>query len=152
MVVYQKPIENKEKFPHTFQVKRFLLLFPLLLVFAGYALMPRQINAETSKKSKSPTFSASRPKNKLSVQASFANLSKVKSISYELTYGSAKGPQGAGGTIKVGPTNKTLSRKILLGTCSGKVCTYHKDVKNIKLSVAFKLKSGGVVSYERTIK
>lgn len=100
---------------------------------------------------KSPTVSASRAKNKLSVLAAFSNLASVKSISYNLTYDSARGPQGAGGTIsKV--KGSELSRRLLLGTCSGKVCTYHKDVGNIKLSVDFTLKSGGVISYEKNIK
>ena len=103
-----------------------------------------------TKSSKNPAFSASLAKNKLSVSASFSNLTNVKTITYQLTYNSNKGQQGAAGTIKVGKL-KSTSRKLLLGTCSGRVCTYHRDVKNIKLSVDFNLKSGGVVSYEKKL-
>lgn len=98
---------------------------------------------------KNPTVSASIAKNKRSVYASFSNLGNVKTISYQLTYDSNKGPQGAGGSIK--STGRTVSRTITLGTCSRKVCTYHTNIKNAKLSVDFVLKSGGVVSYEKTL-
>lgn len=98
---------------------------------------------------KSPTYSASMAKNKRSVSASFSNLGNVKTISYQLTYDSSKGPQGAGGSIK--STGRNVSRSITLGTCSKKVCTYHTGVKNTKLSVDFVLKSGGVVSYEKNL-
>ncbi|MEK7521315.1 MAG: hypothetical protein AAB599_00725 [Patescibacteria group bacterium] len=103
-------------------------------------------------KKKSPTVSGSLAKNKLSVSANFSNLTKVKSFTYSLTYDASNGQQGAGGTVKVSKKNKKLSRKILLGTCSKNVCTYHRNVKNLKLSVDFKLKSGGMVSYEKKIR
>lgn len=99
---------------------------------------------------KSPKLSASLAKNKLSVSANFSNLANVKTITYQLTYDSNKGAQGAAGTIKVGKL-KSTSRKLLLGTCSGKVCSYHRDVNNIALSVDFNLKSGGVISYEKRL-
>ena len=100
-------------------------------------------------KVKNPSASASIAKNKRTVSASFSNLANVKSVSYQLTYTSTKGAQGAGGTVSVGKS-KSLSRTLTLGTCSGKVCTYHQGIKNGKLSVTFKLKSGGSIS--KTVK
>ena len=122
-------------------MKKILALF-LSLVFAfSIAHVP----AEAASKVKNPAVSASMAKNKRTVSASFSNLSNVKSISYQLTYSSTKGNQGAGGTIAVGKNTK-LSRTLTLGTCSGKVCTYHQGVKNGKLTVTFKLKSGGSIT------
>lgn len=101
---------------------------------------------------KSPTLSASVAKNRRSIYASFLNLSTVKSVSYTLTYDTSdKGPQGASGSIKVGKS-ASAARTLLFGTCSGRVCTYHRGVKNIKLSADFILKTGGVVSYEKSFK
>lgn len=101
---------------------------------------------------KSPSVSASVLKSRKSLSTTFLNLSNTKTITYNLTYDSLKGKQGARGTIKVKPNTKTLSRSILFGTCSKKVCTYHKNIKNIKLSVDFTLKNGGIVSYEKSLK
>lgn len=117
-----------------------------LFVFPSQALAKRK--AATS--AKGPTFTAVKAKNGRSVTANFGNLSNVKSVAYQLTYDSNKGPQGAGGSAKVGKS-KSLSRTLLLGTCSGKVCTYHSAIKNLKLSVDFTLTSGGVVSYEKKL-
>lgn len=132
--------------------KLFVLLVACLLSLTLTLSLssPAEAKHKAGHGSKSPTFSAVRAKNKLSVTASFGNLLNVKSIAYQLTYDSAKGPQGAGGTIKVGKS-KALSRKLLFGTCSGRVCTYHNSVKNAVLSVDFNLKSGGVVSYEKKL-
>lgn len=99
--------------------------------------------------SKTPSVSVSVAKNRLSASVSFLNLKNVKSISYQLTYDSNKGPQGARGTIRVANNTNSLSRKLLFGTCSKNVCTYHKNLKNIRLSVDYTLRSGGIISYEK---
>lgn len=131
-----------------------LLVFFITLLASLFLLHPTLAQAKhTTKALKgSPKVQASVAKNRLSVSTSFTNLSNVKSFTYNLTYNTSNGPQGAGGTVKISSKNKKLSRKILLGTCSKNVCTYHKNVKNVKLSVDFKLKSGGTVSYEKEIK
>ena len=125
----------------------------LFLVVCTLSLLFFTSGAEAKHKAssgKGPGLSASLAKNKLSVSASFSNLTNVKTITYQLTYDSNKGQQGAAGTIKTGKL-KSTSRKLLLGTCSGRVCSYHRDVSNIRLSVDFNLKSGGVVSYEKKL-
>ncbi|MBI2267918.1 MAG: hypothetical protein HYU80_00515 [Candidatus Blackburnbacteria bacterium] len=126
------------------------LLTALLLATLTLSLFSLTFTKEVLGAS-NPKVSAYKTRNKRSVVVNFTSIQNLKSISYELTYDSNKGPQGAGGTINLPKRKRRLSRSLLLGTCSHKVCTYHKDVKNIKLSVDFVLKSGGVVSYEKTI-
>lgn len=126
-------------------MKSFIALF-LSLIFS-FSIGVSSI--EAASKVKNPAATASMAKNKRTVSANFSNLTNVKSISYQLTYSSTKGNQGAGGTITVGKNTK-LSRTLTLGTCSGKVCSYHQGVKNGKLSVTFKLKSGGSIT--KTVK
>ena len=68
------------------------------------------------------------------VRAIFSNVKYAKKISYELSYtrtGNIK--DGAGGIII--PKGKSITKVLALGTCSGKVCTFHKGVKNIKLKI-----------------
>ena len=96
---------------------------------------------------KNPTFSASMAKNKRSVTLYFNNLKDVKTITYQMTYDSNKGPQGVSGTIK--PKTRNISRRILMGTCSKNVCTYHKNVTNVHISGNYTLKSGGTIPFEK---
>lgn len=129
-------------------MRKLLLVVISTAVALSLTLASPAFAKHSSGGSRNPTFSAVKARNSLSITGSFRNLTNVKSISYQLTYDSNKGPQGAGGTIKVGKY-KSLSRKLLFGTCSGRVCTYHRDVRNTVFSVDFNLKSGGVVSYEK---
>ncbi|MBI4059145.1 hypothetical protein HY404_02810 [Candidatus Microgenomates bacterium] len=117
-----------------------------LLLFLGLAV---PIQAAPKKVGKNPSAGITLSKNKLSVIINFANLTNVKSFKYTLTYDSTKGAQGVSGTVK--PKGATLARTLLLGTCSKKVCVYHKGVKNIKLNVDFTLKNGGSISYTKKI-
>lgn len=128
----------------------FIIFFSTLTLSLAFTSHPVEAKWKAKASSKNPSFSASVAKNKRSTVVTFANLSNVKSISYQLTYDSNKGPQGAGGTIKV-TLAKNQSRTLLFGTCSHGVCTYHTNLKNAKLSVDFTLKSGGVVSYEKVL-
>jgi len=125
------------------------LLFSVSLVFPQAQVEAKHKAGYGTKKG--PTLYASVAKNRRSIYATFSNISTVKSISYTLIYDTDRGSQGASGTIKVGKTN-SAARTLLFGTCSNRVCTYHKGVKNIKLSADFTLKTGGVVSYEKSFK
>ncbi|MBI4029543.1 MAG: hypothetical protein HY376_04230 [Candidatus Blackburnbacteria bacterium] len=133
-------------------MQKAVLIF-LSFVLAFFLLArPSIAQAKPAAKSKSPTVSASVAKNRKSASATFSNLTNVKTVRYMLTYNSKSGPQGASGTIKVKPGTRSLSRSLLFGTCSKNVCTYHKNVTGVKLSVDFTLKSGGVVSFEKKLK
>lgn len=71
----------------------------------------------------------------------FSNISKAKNVSYELTYNRSGGQEGVMGVVGFkgrGP----IVKKILLGTCSTRVCTFHKNISNIKLKVIIKYLSG----------
>ncbi|MDO8452761.1 MAG: hypothetical protein Q7S79_03350 [bacterium] len=132
-------------------MRRLKAIILSLVFFLAFTLTASRFTlaANAASKVKNPAVSASMAKNKRTVAASFSNLANVKSISYQLTYSSTKGKQGAGGTVTVGKSKK-LSRALTLGTCSNKVCTYHQGVKGAKLAVTFKLKSGGSIS--KTVK
>ena len=130
--------------------------FVMLIAFIfSISFLATQVEAkhQVSKASKkSPALSAIVAKNKRSTTISFSNLSTVKSVSYTLVYNTSdKGQQGASGSLKVGKRTSE-SRKLLFGTCSSKVCTYHKGVNDIKISADFLLKTGGVVSFEKSFK
>lgn len=129
-----------------------LKLISIFLCSFALLFLSSFVGIKAAPKSKPPTASGTIARNKPSVTASFSNLSNVKTVKYRLVYDTSNGKQGAGGTIKVGAKNKNLSRNVLLGTCSKKVCTYHKNVKNITLTVDFTLKSGGAVSYVKKVK
>lgn len=87
--------------------------------------------------------------NKQFVTLYLANLQKTKNVQYELSYTTDGKAEGAGGTI-VSKGKYSLSRKLLFGTCSNKVCRYHKKLKNAVLTVIITFQDG--TSITKTIK
>lgn len=83
------------------------------------------------------------------VSAYFGNLKGVKSVSYTLMYESNGVGQGAMGSFTPGK-KPAISKSIYLGTCSGKVCTPHRNIKNIRLEATVKYTNGKSAS--KTIK
>lgn len=72
----------------------------------------------------------------------FSNFDRIQSGSYELVYTANSVQQGAGGSIIIDDSGvKTL----LFGTCSGGVCTYHRNITNARLSIISVLKNGQTV-------
>lgn len=69
------------------------------------------------------------------------NLSVVKTVSYNLFYITNGKEEGAGGTVAVQDI-KTVSRELLFGTCSAKVCKYHTNITNMKFEVETTLLTG----------
>jgi hypothetical protein len=63
--------------------------------------------------------------------------SKMKSVSYELTYESQGVMQGATGTSVDVSGKDTFERDIYLGTCSKNVCTPHLGVTKVSLVLVF---------------
>lgn len=75
------------------------------------------------------------------VRTYFGGLKGVSKVTYTLYYNGNGIGQGVYGSFS--PGKKTSwSKDLYLGTCSGKVCTMHRNVKNIQLEVVTKLKSG----------
>lgn len=120
------------------------VILALFIALFLVVLLPHTVSAQG--------VSAYVTKNKRSFSATFTNLTKVKTFTYTLSYDSAAGPQGSQGSINVKSGVKRLTRNFLLGSCSRKVCIYHKNIKNLKLNVNFTLNSGKVVRYERKFK
>lgn len=66
----------------------------------------------------------------------------TKTIEYEMTYDTDGVERGVMGTIAVKPEDETITREILLGTCSRNVCVYDKNVKEIKLGLRIETDKG----------
>jgi len=56
------------------------------------------------------------------------NIKNTTSLEYELTYLSKEIPRGVVGTISLKEGETSITRKILLGTCSRNVCKYDEGV------------------------
>jgi len=56
------------------------------------------------------------------------NIKNTSSLEYELTYLSKEIPRGVVGTINLKEGESSITRKILLGTCSRNVCKYDEGV------------------------
>lgn len=90
-----------------------------------------------------PSIFASGKLNKTtnSVNAYFGNMKNVSKITYTLMYEGNGIGQGVVGSFA--PGKKTsLSKSLFLGTCSGRVCVRHKNIKNVQLEVVAKYKNG----------
>lgn len=81
---------------------------------------------------------------------SLSGLSQANSVSYTLSYTANGIPQGVGGTII--PSQNTASRELLFGTCSKNVCTYHRNISDMRFAVTSNLKSGKKVTKPFRIK
>jgi len=92
-----------------------------------------------SKMSISPSAQYIRARN--AVRAFFGGIRGVTKVTYILTYEGNGLSQGVEGSFF--PGKKTsFSRDIYLGTCSGKVCRPHTNIKNIQLKVITKFING----------
>ncbi len=72
---------------------------------------------------------------------SLFNLSNITTISYSLTYSANGVEQGVQGTIDPAGQN-SVSRELLFGTCSKNVCTYHRNIINMRLRFTATTKNG----------
>lgn len=120
-------------------VTSFVLLFVML---SGVTLK----DASAAAKKKAPkkvtvVTSPSVAPNKQSVSLYLANLQKTQNVQYQLSYLTNGKQEGAGGTITT-KGKYSLSRKLLFGTCSNKVCRYHKNLKNAVLTVVITFQDG----------
>ena len=128
-------------------MKKILLLFLVTFIFA-FIVIPHAYAAKA--KVVDITASASVSKNKREVIAYFGNLQNARSVSFTLIYETNGQQEGAGGSVKITKGLKNVSRSILLGTCSKKVCRYHTKIKNMQLIISGKLTNGK--SFSKTLK
>ncbi len=116
----------------------------LIISFALMVLFTHNLSAiatakSTSKSSISPSAKYIKARNVVRVY--FGNIKGVSKVTYVLTYEGNGIGQGVEGSISVGK-KKSFSKDIYLGTCSGKVCVQHKNIKNIQLLVTTKFTNG----------
>ena len=84
-----------------------------------------------------PTFI----KSSNNVRTTFSGTKNAKKISYTLSYDGNGVGQGVVGSFNPGKSN-VVTKNLFLGTCSGKVCIKHKNIKNCQLSVTTTYKNG----------
>jgi hypothetical protein len=74
------------------------------------------------------------------LNVSFRGVASTKDITYELIYASNGVDQGAGG--KVFPNEGNVTKSLFLGTCSTRVCTAHKNISNVRLTITYQTTGG----------
>ena len=84
------------------------------------------------------------------LNVSFKGVASTKGVTYELIYGSNGVDQGAGG--RVDPSEGNVSRSMFLGTCSHGVCTAHKNISNVRLTITYMTSSGQSVTKNYRVK
>ena len=116
-------------------------LYARLLPRAGGAKKLGSAAGATASISKGVTTTVKLRSDRRAVLVTFSNLTIATSVTYALTY-TAKGlPQGAQGSVTQGGL-ESVTRELLLGTCSGGTCRYDSGVSDAKLTITTKLKSG----------
>lgn len=78
---------------------------------------------------------------RLGVNVTFINLSKVKEITYTLTYIGNGVEQGVRGSL-IPTLSEATERELLFATCSKNICTWHNGIQNMKLYVTTTTKTG----------
>lgn len=75
--------------------------------------------------------------------------SETVSVEYELSYETGSGlPRGVLGKVDLKGAD-SLSREILLGSCSKNVCVYDEGVKKISLTLKFNKSSGQATGFNK---
>lgn len=121
--------------------KKIIVVMMTLLFVACWIPSSVGAKAKPAPKKTNVIISPVLAKSKKSVSVYFANLQKVSSIQYELSYLTNGKPEGAGGTIST-KKKYSLSRTILFGTCSNKVCRYHSKLRKATLTVIITFTNG----------
>lgn len=80
----------------------------------------------------------------------FSGMDKAKTVNYNLTYQSGEVGQGVQGSYDAASGN--TQKELVFGTCSGIVCTYHQNIKDMVLEVKSSLKSGKTLTQRFQIK
>ncbi|MBI4097133.1 MAG: hypothetical protein HY428_01840 [Candidatus Levybacteria bacterium] len=119
------------------------ILLPLFILALVFVYVFPAVAAPKPKKPAAPsiamTTTFNKPKN--TVNAYFGNLKKVKKVTYTLMYDANGIGQGVEGSFVPGK-KKAISKSFYLGTCSGRVCTKHRNINDIRLEVVTKFTNG----------
>lgn len=122
-------------------MRKILILFVALIFISASSL---RVDAAAS-------VSGKYLKNINVVRAYFGSLKGVSKVSYTLMYNGNGVGQGVMGSFAPGK-KKSVSKDFFLGTCSSRVCIYHKNIKNIQLQVSVKYSNGKTSTKTTNIK
>lgn len=143
-------------------MKRKIGLFTLILMI-GCFFFPAEVLAAKKRTSRGGGTTGTRTTTSRGVQSSvkfksnrlgliltLSGFGNVSLVSYQLTYTTNGIPEGVSGTIQ--PTGATETRELLFATCSKNVCRWHTNIRDARLVVTSKLKSGLTVRKPYRIK
>lgn len=142
-------------------MKRKIGLFTLILII-GCFFFPARVLAAKKRTSRGGTAvtsgtisrgvqsSVKLKSNRLGLILTLSGFGNISSVSYQLTYTTNGIPEGVSGTIQ--PTGATETRELLFATCSKNVCRWHTNIRDARLVVTSKLKSGLTVRKPYRIK
>lgn len=80
----------------------------------------------------------------------FSGMNQASSVSYNLIYQSGEVGQGVQGNYDAAGGN--TQKELVFGTCSGAVCTYHTNIKDMVLEIKINLKDGRTLTQKYGIK
>jgi hypothetical protein len=128
--------------------KYLVVVLALFLFFSevqnASALMKRTFKstAPASKTSGGSVGVTPRLADRQNLRIYFSNVKSAKTIDYELTYVANGLEQGVFGSVKGSAAGSSVTRTMYFGTCSHKVCTPHRNIKNMKLTVTINSTAG----------
>ena len=128
-----------------------LLLTLLASTSSVFAAKPRVRRSNAPRVAGIAYSSARLSRTTNSVVVTFLNLTKVKSVTYSLSYVAGGISQGVVGTL-ASSGQASDSRDLYFGTCSHGVCTPHYSIRNAVLLVETRLTSGAVHTKRYRIK
>ena len=131
-----------------------IFLLILFLLFPTPAYAKKKL---PSRSAKAVVSSAALPQTGLKLRGdhlalllTLTNLDKAKALSYLLTYQTAGVGQGAEGSHD--PALGNTQKELVFGTCSGNVCTYHRDISDMLFQATIGLKDGRTLTRKYQIK
>lgn len=130
--------------PKTSKILLFFIFFFLVSPGPALAAKKRVWSTQSIKVATTatrPSFSVRFRSDRQALNINFYNLNTASATSYELTYQGNGLDQGVVGTINT-TESASANRLLLFGTCSKNVCTYHKNIQNMQLTITSKLNSG----------
>lgn len=124
----------------------------LFITLLAFALLVIVVNPVFAAKKIAPVYVAPTfIKSTNNVRATFSGTKNAKKVSYTLSYEGNGVGQGVMGSFVPGKSN-VVTKNLYLGTCSGKVCIKHKNIKNCQLSVTITYKNGQTTTKTYKIK
>lgn len=119
-------------------------------VFAAKKFIPKKSAVKYTAVSGIPAVVSYRP-DRLGLNLSFRNFTRLESVSYSFTYNTNGISQGIGGTVTAN-NNPTAARELLFGTCSRGACRYHYNLSDARLVLTARYTNGRTATKSYRIK